>query len=200
MDGWEDGDVEHDLHLSGPVVSLVPLAVEHADQLAALGDAEAYAWSTTPPPLTTAAAFASIYDLQQDPTVMAFAVTSVADGELRGMTTFYEHAPAVPRVEIGHTFYGRRFWGGGTNPHTKLLMLTHAFDVWSCERVALRCDSGNTRSAAAIRRLGARAEGVLRSHRRRHDGTVADTAYFSVVRADWPDVRRGLLDRVEPGE
>ncbi len=192
--------MEHDLHLSGPVVSLVPLAVEHADQLAALGDAEAYAWNTSPPPLTTSAAFASIYDLQLNPTVMAFAVTSTDDGELRGMTTFYEHAPAVPRVEIGHTFYGRRFWGGDTNPHTKLLMLAHAFDTWSCERVALRCDADNARSAAAIQRLGARPEGVLRAHRRRHDGTVADTAYFSVVRAEWPEVRAGLLARVEPGE
>ena len=190
--------MEHDLHLPGPVVSLVPLAVEHADQLAALGDPEAYAWNTSPPPLTTSTAFASIYDLQQNPTVMAFAVTSTEDGELRGMTTFYEHAPSVPRVEIGHTFYGRRFWGGDTNPHTKLLMLTHAFDTWSCERVALRCDADNTRSAAAIQRLGARPEGVLRAHRRRHDGTVADTAYFSVVRAEWPDVRAGLLARVEP--
>ena len=106
----------------------------------------------------------------------------------------------MPRVEIGHTFYGRRFWGGDTNPHTKLLMLAHAFDTWSCERVALRCDADNARSAAAIQRLGARPEGVLRAHRRRHDGTVADTAYFSVVRAEWPEVRAGLLARVEPGE
>ena len=138
--------MEHDLHLSGPVVSLVPLAVEHADQLAALGDAEAYAWNTSPPPLTTSAAFASIYDLQLNPTVMAFAVTSTDDGELRGMTTFYEHAPAVPRVEIGHTFYGRRFWGGDTNPHTKLLM-----------PVALRLSRAGPRTAAVV--LGVLAAG-----------------------------------------
>lgn len=191
--------MEHDLHLPGPVVSLVPLAVEHADQLAALGDLDAYAWHTSPPPMTTAAAFASIYDLQLNPTVLALAVTSTDTGELRGMTSFYEHVRSVPRVEIGHTYYGRRFWGGETNPHTKLLMLAHAFDVWSCERVALRCDADNARSAAAIQRLGAKPEGVLRGHRRRHDGTVADTAYFSVLRAEWPDVRRGLLARVEPG-
>ena len=78
-------------------------------------------------------------------------------------------------------------------------MLTHAFDTWACERVALRCDADNTRSAAAIQRLGAKAEGVLRAHRRRHDGTVADTAYFSILRAEWPDVRRALVARTEPG-
>jgi RimJ/RimL family protein N-acetyltransferase len=192
--------VEHDLHLPGPVVSLVPLSPGHAEELAALGDPAAYAWHTSQPPLTPDAALAGITRLVADPSVLALAVSGTADGSLRGITSFYEYVPSVPRVEIGHTFYGRAFWGGDTNPHTKLLMLTHAFDTWSCERVALRCDAANSRSAGAIRRLGARPEGVLRSHRRRHDGTVADTAYFSIVRADWPEVRSGLLARVEPGE
>lgn len=192
--------MEHDLHLSGPVVSLVPLGPEHAEQLAELGDAEAYAWHTSPPPLTPELAMASIIRLIADPTFMPLAVVDTAGECLRGITSFYEHVPSVPRVEIGHTYYGRRYWGRETNPHTKLLMLTHAFETWACERVALRCDADNARSAAAIQRLGARPEGVLRSHRRRYDGTVADTAYFSIVRAEWPDVRRSLLARVEPGE
>jgi N-acetyltransferase len=188
--------VEHALRLAGPVVSLVPLRPEHAGALAALGDPGAYAWHTSTPPLTEATALASIRNLLADPTMLAFAVTGTDGGELRGTTSFYEHAPSVPRVEIGHTFYGRRFWGGSTNPHTKLMMLSHAFDTWGCQRVALRCDADNERSARAIERLGARPEGVLRSHRRRHDGTVADTAYFSVVRGEWPDVRRRLQARV----
>jgi RimJ/RimL family protein N-acetyltransferase len=190
--------VEHDLQLPGPVVTLVPLVASHAEALAEIGDVAAYAWHTSEPPMTCDAAAASIDGLLADPTLLAFAVTSTSGGELRGITSFYEHAPAVPRVEIGHTYYARRFWGGETNPHTKLQMLTHAFDVWACERVALRCDAGNVRSAAAIRRLGATPEGVLRGHRRRHDGTVADTAYFSILRAEWPDVRRGLLARTQP--
>ena len=191
--------MEHDLHLTGPVVTLVPLATGHAADLAALGDPAAYAWHTSPLPLTPDSALLGIEGLLANPTTLAFAVTSTADGGLRGITSFYEHVPSVPRVEIGHTFYGRAFWGGDTNPHTKLLLLGHAFDVWACERVALRCDADNTRSARAIQRLGARPEGVLRGHRRRHDGTVADTAYFSVVRAEWPAVRDGLLARTEPG-
>jgi RimJ/RimL family protein N-acetyltransferase len=191
--------VDHDLHLAGPVVSLVPLVAAHAEQLAALGDADAFAWHTSAPPLTPDAARANIAALAADPSVVALAVLDTGDGSLRGITSFYDHVRAVPRVEIGHTFYGRRFWGGPTNPHTKLLMLGHAFETWSCERVALRCDAANARSAGAIQRLGARPEGVLRGHRRRHDGTVADTAYFSILRAEWPEVRRGLVARVEPG-
>jgi RimJ/RimL family protein N-acetyltransferase len=192
--------VHHDLRLSGPVVSLSPLLDRHADELAALGDAEAYAWNTVTPPLTTRSARATIDALVADPTTYPFAVTGTADGGLRGVTAFYEHVASVPRVEIGHTFYGRSFWGGSTNPSTKLLMLRHAFGTWPCERVALRCDADNLRSAAAIQRLGATPEGVLRGHRRRHDGTVADTAYFSILAAEWPAVERGLLARVEAEE
>lgn len=191
--------MEHDLHLTGPVVCLVPLAASHAEGLAAIGDVEAYAWHTSRLPITTEAAAESIAGLLADPSVLALAVTSTSDGTLRGITSFYEHAPVVPRVEIGHTYYARRFWGGETNPHTKLQMLEHAFGSWSCERVALRCDAENARSAAAIQRLGAKPEGVLRGHRRRHDGTVADTAYFSILRAEWPNVRLGLTARTEPG-
>ena len=149
--------------------------------------------------MTPDTALVSIEALLGNPTTLALAVTSTADGGLRGITSFYEHVPSVPRVEIGHTYYGRQFWGGDTNPHTKLLKLGHAFDTWACERVALRCDADTTRSAGAIQRLGARPEGVLRGHRRRHDGTVADTAYFSILRAEWPVVRDGLLARTEPG-
>lgn len=187
--------MEHDLTLADDVVSLVPLGREHATDLAALGDPDALAYHTSAQPLTPEVALASIESLLANPGVQAFAVTSTADGGLRGITSFYEHVPSVPRVEIGHTYYGRAFWGGETNPHAKLLLLTHAFDHWACERVALRCDADNARSAAAIQRLGARPEGVLRAHRRRHDGTVADTSYFSILRGEWPAVRKGLEER-----
>jgi RimJ/RimL family protein N-acetyltransferase len=190
--------MQHDLTLPGPVVSLEPLTEAHLPAWVALGDADAYAFHTSAPPLTEDAAASGLRRFLDSPFVLAFAVLGTAAGELRGVTTFYEHDPDVPRVEIGNTFYGRRFWGGDTNPHVKLMMLTHAFEQWHCERVALRCDSANARSAAAIRRLGAQEEGVLRAHRRRHDGTLADTTYFSIVRAQWPTVRAGLLARVEP--
>ncbi|HET6627990.1 MAG TPA: GNAT family protein [Nocardioidaceae bacterium] len=190
--------MQHDLTLPGAVVSLIPLEQRHAAAWSDLGDAGAYAFHTTPPPLTPEAAAANIARFVDSPFILAFAVVDSATGEMRGVTTFYEHDPAVPRVEIGNTFYARPFWGGETNPHTKLLLLTHAFVTWRCERVALRCDAGNERSARAIERLGARPEGVLRAHRRRHDGTLADTAYYSIARAEWPGVRQQLLTRLEP--
>ncbi len=188
--------MHHELILAGPVVRLEPLRRRHAEALAALAEPEALAFHTSPLPLTPELAGAEIDSLGAAPTTMPFAVLDTTTGELRGITAFYDQVPTVPRVEIGHTFYGRRFWGGDTNPSTKLLMLEHAFETWRCERVALRCDSENLRSAQAIRRLGARPEGILRAHRRRHDGTVADTSYFSILRADWPAVRQGLEARI----
>lgn len=192
--------MHHDLVLAGPVVSLRPLDPDDAGALAAVSNDSAdvegdLRWHTSAPPTTELVARAGIEALLTNPTVVPFAVVGT-DGGFRGLTTFYEHVPSVPRVEIGHTHYGRRFWGGDTNPACKLLMLTHAFEVWGCVRVALRCDAENERSAGAIRRLGARPEGVLRRHRRRHDGSIGDTAYFSVTDDDWPAVRAGLRARV----
>lgn len=103
--------------------------------------------------------------------------------------------PAQQRCEIGHTFYGRHWWGGATNPACKLLLLTHAFEDWGMYRVALRCDARNARSLAAMRRLGAVPEGVLRGHRVAADGSRGDTAYLSVLAPEWPAVRDGLLRR-----
>ena len=193
--------MHHDLVLTGPVVTLRPLRSTDAADLASVttdspdvaGDLR---WHTTPLPVDEATARANIEALVGNPTVTAFAVVGSSESELRGITTFYDHAPSVPRVEVGHTHYGRRFWGGLTNPAAKLLLLTHAFEVWECVRVALRCDAANERSAGAILRLGAQPEGVLRCHRRRHDGSVGDTAYFSVTNAEWFEVRAGLRARV----
>lgn len=189
--------MQHDLVLTGPHVTLRPLVLGDADDLAALSTAEDLAFHTSPLPLDSETARANIGRLVDDGTTMAFAVVAPDDGRFRGMTTFYDLITSVPRVEIGHTHYGREHWGGVTNPACKLLLLGHAFDTWGCARVALRCDADNARSVAAIRRLGGRPEGVLRHHRRRHDGTVAHTAYFSVLAGEWEQVRAGLRARVE---
>lgn len=193
--------MKHDLVLAGPVVTLRPLSTSDAADLSVMTNespdvASDLRWHTSALPVDEQTARAGIEALLGNPTVTAFAVLGAAGHELRGITTFYDHLPSVPRVEVGHTQYGRRFWGGETNPACKLLLLTHAFEVWNCVRVALRCDAANERSAGAIRRLGAQPEGVLRNHRRRHDGTLGDTAYFSVTVDDWPEVRAGLRARV----
>jgi RimJ/RimL family protein N-acetyltransferase len=151
--------MHHDLVLGGLVVTLRPLRPDDAAELAAVttdssdvaGDLR---WHTSALPVDESTARSNIEALLGNPTVTAFAVIGSGQGELRGITAFYEHAPTVPRVEVGHTHYGSRFWGGETNPAAKLLLLTHAFEVWGCVRVALRCDAANERSVGAILRLG----------------------------------------------
>jgi len=101
------------------------------------------------------------------------------------------------RVHLGWTAYRPRWWGTAVNAECKLLLLGHAFDSCGFGRVKLQTDALNTRSQAAISRLGASREGVLRRHMRRADGTFRDTVVFSVLRDEWPDVRANLLGRLE---
>ena len=101
------------------------------------------------------------------------------------------------RVHLGWTAYGPRWWGTAVNPECKLLLLTHAFDHCGFGRVKIQTDGLNERSQAAIARLGATREGVLRRHRRRSDGSFRDTVVYSVLAQEWPAVRAGLLARLE---
>ena len=186
----------HDLVLGTHGVRLEPLESRHAASLHAIVDDALWAGMTSPRP-TSVAAWTEYVRAEQDAAdKLAFAVVGDDDGEVRGHTTFYELSRAQRRVEIGTTFYGRPWWGGVTNPACKYLLLRHAFEEWELQRVALRADARNTRSCAAIQRLGARPEGVLRKHRIASDGSTASTAYFSIVDDEWPAVRDGLQERL----
>lgn len=187
--------MRHELHLSGHGLRLEPLRDRHAAALLALVDDDLWAGMSWPVPRVEADLRAWIADAHAQDGRYAFAVVG-DDDQVRGSTSFYEAVDSVPRVEIGYTFYGRSWWGGTTNPACKLLLLTQAFDEWGMARVALRAASTNTRSIAAIRRLGAVPEGVLRHHRRTPDGALADTAYFSILAQEWPAVRAGLEERL----
>lgn len=188
--------MEHDLVLAGHGVRLVPVAPEHAPALFALIDPGIWAGMVTPPPASAEVVARSVEAARQAPGRYAFAVLDEATDEVRGQTSFYDVVPEQERCEIGHTFYGRAWWGGRTNPACKLLLLAHAFDVWGMHRVALRADARNTRSTGAITRLGAVPEGVLRGHRVAADGSRGDTAYFSILADEWPTVRAGLEARL----
>ena len=188
--------MEHDLTLATHGVRLVPVAYEHAPALLALIDEALWTGMSSPTPTTVHDVETTIRSALHAPDRYAFAVLGDAGGEVRGSTSFYDVVPDQRRLEVGHTYYGRAWWGGRTNPACKLALLTHAFDVWGMERVALRADSRNSRSVAAMARLGAVPEGVLRSHRTAADGTRADSAYFSILAAEWPGVREGLLARL----
>jgi N-acetyltransferase len=120
----------------------------------------------------------------------------LAAGTCVGSSSYLEVSVEDARLEVGSTTYTPPTWGTAVNPDTKLLLLGHAFEVLRAGRVQLKTDVRNTRSQEAIARLGATYEGTLRRYQRRTDGTVRDTALFSVVAEDWPAVRTGLQERV----
>ena len=125
-----------------------------------------------------------------------YAIRLVADGTLVGTSSLLEIDLVNESIHLGATLYGRRWWGTAVNPEAKLLLLTHCFDDCGFGRVKIQTDARNVRSQAAIAKLGARREGVLRRHMRREDGTFRDTVVFSILADEWPDVRAGLRARL----
>jgi RimJ/RimL family protein N-acetyltransferase len=126
----------------------------------------------------------------------AYAVRLVADGTVVGTSSLLEAHLENESIHLGSTLYGPRWWGTQVNPEAKLLLLGHCFDC-GYGRVKIQTDALNTRSQAAIAKLGARREGVLRRDMKREDGTFRDTVVFSVLRDEWPEVRAGLEARRE---
>ena len=190
--------MRHELHLQHTDLLLRPLALTDAPELAGLVDRQLWSGMTSMLPETPELMGQFIVEATADPSRMPFAVVDRTGGSLLGCTSLYDVALSQRRIGIGTTFYGRASWGSRVNPTCKLLLLTHCFDELDVNRVELRCDVRNTRSANAIERLGAMREGTLRQHRISADGSVSDTATFSIIAAEWPQVRAGLLDRVEP--
>jgi RimJ/RimL family protein N-acetyltransferase len=117
-------------------------------------------------------------------------------GHVVGTTSYLEVSPVDARIEIGFTLYSPDVWGGDVNPTCKLLLMQWAFEVASFGRVQLKTDIRNARSQGAIARLGARPEGVLRRYQRRQDLSVRDTVVYSVIAEEWPDVKKGLIERL----
>ena len=113
-----------------------------------------------------------------------------------GTSSLLEIDLANESIHLGATLYGRRWWGTAVNPEAKLLLLAHCFDDCGFGRVKIQTDALNTHSQAAIAKLGARREGVLRRHMRREDGTFRDTVVYSILVDEWPDVRDGLRARL----
>jgi RimJ/RimL family protein N-acetyltransferase len=130
-----------------------------------------------------------------------YAIRLVADGALGAAGTLVGTSSLMDadlpneRIHIGATLYGSRWWGTAVNPEAKLLLLAHCFDDCGYGRVKIQTDALNTRSQAAIAKLGAQREGVLRRHMRREDGTFRDTVVFSILADEWPAVRSTLIAR-----
>ena len=129
---------------------------------------------------------------------MPFAVRANASGDIVGCTRFFNVDAKNRRVEIGHTWYAQRAQRTPVNTECKLMLLAHAFDVLRCIAVEFRTHWFNHASRAAIARLGARQDGVLRNHQLAPDGAKRDTVVFSIIDNEWPAVRAHLrfqLDR-----
>ena len=128
---------------------------------------------------------------------------AAADGELWtlrdivGSTRFYDIDRSVPRLKLGYTWYASRVQRTALNTEAKLLLIGHAFDALGCEAVVLETSHENLRSQAAILRLGARRDGVLRAHMRHRDGTLRDTHVFSILRHEWPALADALRRKLE---
>ncbi|MBM3982164.1 MAG: GNAT family N-acetyltransferase [Planctomycetes bacterium] len=127
---------------------------------------------------------------------LPYAVRLLATGELIGGTSYIDPVAQHKRVEIGWTWYRPDHWAGPVNPECKLLLMAHAFDALGYNRVQFVTDLLNTRSQAAIAKLGATREGVLRAHAITRGGRVRDTVVFSVTATDWPKVKADLMARL----
>jgi RimJ/RimL family protein N-acetyltransferase len=187
--------------LEGSIVVLEPLTEEHADELWEAAQApEIWEW------LAHVGGSRDRFDLWLQMTLEGgragsegpFATRDRRSGAIVGSTRYLNLRPPDLVVEIGWTWLNPSVWGTGVNTEAKLLMLTHAFETLGCVRVEFKTDARNARSRAALADLPAQFEGILRKHMTVPDVGVRDSAYFSVIDDEWPQVRAYLQQRLAP--
>ncbi len=199
--GWPElvWPVPAGTELVGPVVRLraVDPEVDAPGLFEALDDDRV--WAHVPGrPADADALAATLRDRRERLGWHQWLVRDARHGGVVGTTSYLDASAVDARVEVGATGYSPRVWGTAVNPATKLLVLGFAFEALSAGRVQLKTDVRNSRSQRAIDRLGATCEGVLRRYQRRSDGSVRDTVMFSITAEQWPEVRSGLLARLDP--
>jgi len=181
--------------LEGPNVRLEPLTPGSLDGLCEAGlDPEL--WKLTVSRIRTRADMQRYLEEaladQQAGSALPFATVWRATGRVIGSTRFGNASPPNRRVEIGWTWLARPWQRTGANTEAKYLMLRHAFEQWGCIRVELKTSALNARSRAAILRIGAKEEGILRHHMINEDGSLRDSVFFSLLAGEWPEARRRL--------
>ena len=185
--------------LKGRHATLAPLSAAHLAGLQdAARDGELWKlWYTLiPPPDKMAAEIERRLSLLAKDAMLPFTVLDV-DGRIAGMSTYMNVDGAHRRVEIGSTWYAQRVQRTPLNTECKLMLLTHAFDALNCIAVEFRTHRLNTQSRRAIERLGAQLDGMLRSHQISPNGSLRDTAVYSIVAAEWPTVKAHLQFQLE---
>jgi len=205
---------KQDLTLSGTHIRLEPLSQRHREGLSAAAavDPSLYAWSLIPQGITATERYIdTALRSQAEGSAVPFAIVRQDDGAILGSTRFCyierwlwptghprhgrEHPDAC---EIGYTWLTRDAIRTAANTEAKLLMLTHAFEVWHALRVCLHTDARNLRSRAAIERIGGTYEGTLRAHRMAADFIARDSARYSIVATEWPEVNEKLRKLLRP--
>jgi len=177
-------------------ITLLPLTLEHESGLrAAAADGELWNIRVTsvPEPENTRKYIEDALAMREAGNRFAFAVTESDTGKVLGCSSYHDILPAVKRVEIGWTWYAKSVQRSHVNSTAKLLLMTHAFETLGCHVVGWRTDNFNFASQAAIERLGAKKDGVLRGHALRRDGTIRDTVMYSLRSGEWPEVKAQLL-------
>ena len=185
--------------LRGQHVTLQPLQMEHVPGLrdALEGSGLDQLWYTQVPSPEQAETYVrAALQAQSEGKVLPFVIRDAA-GDIVGSTRFYDLDASVPRLSLGYTWYAPRVQRSGLNTEAKLLLLGHAFEALGCICVAFETSAHNARSRAAIARLGARQDGILRHHKRHADGSPRDTVAFSIIGSEWPQVRQGLLAKLQ---
>ena len=186
--------------LTGNHIRLEPMRPEHASALLEAGRAgEVWEWMPTRPvnPETMEGWLKKAMQLESQGREYPFVVILVQSGRLVGSTRYLDVQEDDRTVEIGWTWYAPETWGTIVNPEAKYLLMRHAFDDWGAIRVALKTDIRNVHSQAAIKKLGAKYEGLMRNQRIRPDGSYRDTALFSITDREWPAVKSRLEQRIE---
>lgn len=177
-------------------IRLEPLALAHEAGLrGAAQDGELWKLRITsvPEPENTRKYIEDALRMREEGHRFAFAVIEEVSGKVLGSSSYHDILPAVKRVEIGYTWYAQSMQRTHVNSTCKLLLMTHAFEALQCKTVGWRTDNFNFRSQAAIERLGARKDGIIRGHAMRRDGTVRDTVMYSMTAGEWPEAKAQLL-------
>jgi RimJ/RimL family protein N-acetyltransferase len=189
--------------LEGHGVRLEPLSREHEKGLEeAAKDGELWElWFTSvPAPDETAKYIDTALQGQRDGHMLPWAVSDTKSGIIVGSTRYHDIVAAADRVEIGYTWYAKRCQRSHVNTACKLLLFAYGFEALKCKVMGLRTDNFNFASQRAIEALGAKKDGVIRHHWPRRDGSVRDTVMYSVLAAEWPDVKRHLEWRLKRHE
>ncbi len=186
--------------VNGKHVDVVPLAYQHEKDLqeaAADGDLHKLWYTTIPAADEVNAEIGRRLSLQQSGSMLPFSIIDRTNGHAVGMTTYMNIDAANRRLEIGSTWYRKSVQRSPFNTECKLLLLQHAFESLDCIAVEFRTHFVNTQSRRAIERLGAKLDGVLRSHMMMANGTLRDTAVYSIIAPEWPTVKANLQWQLE---